>query len=95
MPESWIQDLLYPTARTGGKGKKNDRNDARAICEAAGRPHMRFVPVKNQDQQALNKQDDRVQRIMEIKGAGALTASAIVATVGNASLFKNGRQFAA
>ena len=25
--------------RTGGRGKKNDRNDARAICEAAGRPH--------------------------------------------------------
>ena len=44
---------------------------------------------------ALNRKDDRVQRIMEINGVGALTASAIVATVGNASLFKNGRQFAA
>lgn len=39
--------------RTGGKSRKNDRNDARAICEAAGRPHMRFVPNKTQDQQTI------------------------------------------
>jgi len=25
---------------------KNDRNDAEAICEAVGRPSMRFVPPK-------------------------------------------------
>ena len=31
---------------------KNDRNDAAAICEAAGRPGMRFVPVKSLTQQA-------------------------------------------
>lgn len=35
------------------KNEKNDRNDAEAICEAAGRPNMRFVPVKNEEQQAL------------------------------------------
>lgn len=35
------------------KGGKNDRNDAEAICEAAGRPTMRFVPVKSLEQQAL------------------------------------------
>ena len=29
------------------KRGKNDRNDAEAICEAAGRPSMRFVPVKS------------------------------------------------
>jgi transposase len=34
-----------------GKGGKNDANDAAAICEAAGRPHMRFVPVKTVEQQ--------------------------------------------
>jgi transposase len=34
------------------KRGKNDRNDAEAICEAAGRPGMRFVPVKSVDQQA-------------------------------------------
>lgn len=166
--------------RTGGKSRKNDRNDARAICEAAGRPHMRFVPVKSDAQQAilvihrrrrqvvaehtrtanqirgflaefgvviakgvntlkrewmqcridntdqlplmaweeldalysqllslhqqilsydrkinhLNKEDERTQRLMKIGGVGPITASAIVATVGNATVFKNGRQFA-
>jgi transposase len=35
------------------KSNKNDRNDAEAICEAAGRPHMRFVPVKSAEQLAL------------------------------------------
>ncbi|MGX4726721.1 IS110 family transposase [Pseudomonas corrugata] len=35
------------------KSNKNDFADAEAICEAASRPTMRFVPVKNQTQQAL------------------------------------------
>jgi transposase len=34
------------------KRQKNDAADAEAICEAAQRPTMRFVPVKSQDQQA-------------------------------------------
>ena len=34
------------------KRSKNDRNDAEAICEAAGRPGMHFVPVKSITQQA-------------------------------------------
>ena len=37
--------------RMTGKSGKNDANDAAAICEAAGRPHMRFVPVKTTGQQ--------------------------------------------
>lgn len=167
--------------RSGGRSRKNDRNDARAICEAAGRPQVRFVPIKTNAQQAillihrrrrslvaehtrtanqirgfmaefgivvprgvktlrrewpmvrqhyaeqlpamaweeldalysrlltlhdqilsydrkinaLNRQDVRAQRIMQISGVGPITASAIVATVGDAGLFKNGRQFAA
>lgn len=35
------------------KSGKNDGNDAEAICEAVGRPNMRFVAVKSIDQQAL------------------------------------------
>ena len=35
------------------------------------------------------------QRLMQLPGIGAVTATAIVATVGNATVFKNGRQFAA
>ena len=34
------------------KRGKNDRIDAAAICEAAGRPGMRFVPVKSAPRQA-------------------------------------------
>jgi transposase len=34
------------------KRGKNDRNDAAAICEAAGRPGMRFVLAKTEDRQA-------------------------------------------
>ena len=33
------------------KGNKNDANDAEAICEAVGRPTMRFVPIKTVEQQ--------------------------------------------
>jgi transposase len=35
------------------KGNKNDANDAEAICEAVGRPNMRFVAVKTVGQQDL------------------------------------------
>lgn len=176
-----IDPALVAPYRKGGRSSKNDRNDARAICEAASRPNMRFVPIKSEQQQAilvihrrrrsivaestrtanqirgflaefgvviakganvlrrqwpevrmtfadrvplmaweeldalfsqlldlhqkrlaydrkiaeLNRQDERVQRIMDIQGVGPVTASAIVATVGNANVFKNGRQFAA
>ena len=34
------------------KRGKNDRNDAEAICEAASRPAMHFVPVKSAETQA-------------------------------------------
>jgi transposase len=39
--------------RMQGKSGKNDANDAAAVCEAASRPSMRFVPVKTPGQQAL------------------------------------------
>jgi transposase len=35
------------------KTNKNDRADAEAICEAVGRPNMRFVPVKTVEQQGI------------------------------------------
>ncbi len=35
------------------KANKTDAADAEAICEAVTRPSMRFVPVKNTDQQAV------------------------------------------
>lgn len=35
------------------KTNKNDAADAEAICEAVSRPNMRFVPIKNGEQQAI------------------------------------------
>jgi transposase len=35
------------------KGNKHDAADAEAICEAVSRQSMRFVPIKNLEQQAV------------------------------------------
>jgi len=35
------------------KGNKNDEADAEAICDAVQRPNMRFVPIKNIEQQDI------------------------------------------
>jgi transposase len=58
------------------KGNKNDANDAEAICEAAGRPNMRFVAVKTpeqQDLQALHRVReryvaDRTAKVNQVRG---------------------------
>jgi len=163
------------------KSNKNDRNDAEAICEAVGRPSMRFVAVKTpaqQDRQALHRVRERLvghrtalvnqtrgllaeygivlgrqvavlrrrlpeiledgeneltgdsrtlfaelyeelleleqriaplseritreandnelcQRLQALDGVGPIIASAVTASVGDARVFRNGRQFAA
>ena len=163
------------------KTNKNDAADAEAICEAVGRPNMRFVPHKTEEQQAImsvhrarqgfvkartaqgnqirgllaefgiviprgidaiarripdiledaenglpgtmrrliarltdnlkemDRQVDELEaqilqwhndnaasrKLAEIPGIGPITASAMVATVGDAREFKNGRQMAA
>src|ERR1700733_161052 len=58
------------------KSHKNDRNDAEAICEAVGRPSMRFVPCKSTDQLAVQAVHrirqrvvaDRVRLVNQIRG---------------------------
>jgi len=163
------------------KSNKNDRNDAEAICEAVGRPSMRFVPPKSPEQleiqavhrirqrmvanrtrlvnqvrgllgehgvvvprdinrirrtlseiadgqsggfgklfvemlrdireelaeldvrlagynrriKSLFQSNEMCQRIGQIEGIGPITATALIAAVGDKSCFKNGRQFAA
>jgi transposase len=163
------------------KTNKHDMADAEAICEAVSRPNMRFVPIKNIEQQAIlsvhrakqglvkartaqanqirgllsefgivipqgihwiakgvpdiledaenglpgtmrhllkrlndhlkelsrqveelklqiklwHKENESSQKLEAIPGIGPITASAIVATVGNATEYKNGRQLAA
>src|SRR3954466_10174650 len=45
--------LMHPAyVKPYVKRNKNDGRDAEAICEAVGRPSMRFVPVKSVEQQA-------------------------------------------
>jgi transposase len=39
--------------RMEGKSGKNDMTDAAAVCEAASRPTMRFVPIKTVEQQGV------------------------------------------
>ena len=163
------------------KSNKTDRNDAEAICEAVGRPSMRFVPPKSSEQLALQavhrirqrlvsdrtrlvnqvrgllaehgiaiardisrlrsaltriidgddaglgdlvrdlmrdareelvdldrriasynrrlkglfRTDEMCQRIGRIEGIGPVTATALVAAIGDRTCFKNGREFAA
>lgn len=163
------------------KSGKNDANDAEAICEAVGRPNMRFVAVKTEEQQSVlmwhrartlavanrtaqinqirgllgefglvapkgvarlrnelpqlledaenglpdlartllsdllgqlrdfdeqiehfdrqidvfARESEAARRLMAMEGIGPITATAIVATVGDARAFQNGRQFAA
>ena len=163
------------------RGQKNDERDAEAICEAAGRTNMRFVPVKSVEQQAvlmlhgtrallvanrtalvnqirgflgecgivvkqgvahlcrrlpeiledgenglpglarealvhsyarlreldeqvghydrriaqLARESEPAQRLVALAGVGPVTATAVVANIGEGKLFKNGRQFAA
>ena len=46
--------LMSPTyVKPYIKRGKNDAIDAEAICEAVTRPTMRFVPIKNEEQQAV------------------------------------------
>lgn len=68
IPPSYVK----PYVRRG----KNDAVDAAAICEAVSRPHMRFVPIKSEDQQAalmLHKTRDLLikQRTQQINALRA------------------------
>jgi transposase len=71
-----ISAQLAAPYRAEGATGKNDANDAAAICEAAGRPHMRFVPVKSVEQQSMlvvhrlreGFKEDRTACINRIRG---------------------------
>ena len=53
------------------------------------------VDMYDKEIEQMAKQDAMCKEIMKIEGVGPLTASAAVATIGNAKLFKNGREVAA
>jgi transposase len=48
-----IAAQLVSPYRVQGASGKNDANDAAAVCEAAGRPQMHFIPVKSIEQQSM------------------------------------------
>ena len=53
------------------KSNKNDAADAEAICEAMGRPGMRFVPVKTVEQQDIQALHRVRASLVEQRGAKA------------------------
>lgn len=71
-----ISAQLVSPYRSEGATGKNDANDAAAICEAASRPTMRFVPVKSAEQQSMlcvhrlreGLKEDRTACINRIRG---------------------------
>lgn len=74
------------------KSQKNDANDAEAICEAAGRPSMRFVAIKTvaqQDMQAVHRIRSELVRQRTAKAnqiRGLLAEYGIVVSIRMASL---------
>ena len=71
-----ISAQLVEPYRSQGASGKNDANDAAAICEAASRPTMRFIPVKSVEQQSMlcvhrlreGLKEDRTACINRIRG---------------------------
>jgi transposase len=66
------------------------------------REQVARIKALSQDMQAIEKrlslqlrQDPQMQRIAQIPGVGLLTATAAIATMGEASAFKSGREFCA
>jgi transposase len=61
--------------------------------------HLRLLDSRIADHdreiESQAKVSEPAQRLMKIRGIGATTALALVASVGNAREFKNGRQFSA
>lgn len=53
------------------KSNKNDHNDAEAVCEAVGRPTMRFVAVKTVEQQDVQALHRIRQAIVKARSAQA------------------------
>ena len=71
-----ISAQLVSPYRSQGLTGKNDANDAAAICEAASRPAMHFIPVKSIEQQSMlcvhrlreGIKEDRTACINRIRG---------------------------
>jgi transposase len=64
------------------KTNKNDRADAEAICEAVARPSMRFVPIKNIEQQTVLSQHRVRQGMVKARTAQSNQLRGLLAEFG-------------
>lgn len=97
-------------ARLGAKGLRHalaqaledERNEVSGamgavLLELSGwlrESEQRIAAITKRIERAV-KDDERCQRLLEVPGVGPLSASALVATVGNAREFKRGRELSA
>jgi transposase len=76
------------------KTNKNDAADAEAICEAVARPNMRFVPIKNIEQQSVLALHRVRQSFVKARTAqgnqirGLLSEFGLIVPQGLANVFK-------
>lgn len=87
------------TVRRGARIALEDLPFWAARCVADLLDHLtvlddRITQYDNHLEQ-LSRQDDRSKRLMQIPGLGPITATALLASIGNGHDFKNGRQLAA
>jgi transposase len=70
---------------------------ARALTDLLAHVRVLDQHVLNYERELerLTRADERAERVQALYGVGPLSASAIIASVGNAHEFKSGRQFAA
>src|SRR6266478_8559655 len=64
------------------KSNKNDAADAEAICEAVGRPNMRFVPIKTVEQQSVLSVHRVRQGFVKVRTAQANQIRGLLAEFG-------------
>lgn len=69
--------FVTPYRMTGKRGK-NDAADAAAICEALQRPHTRFVPIKDMEQQSLAERRGYWRAVVAIAAKNARMAWAVL-----------------
>lgn len=74
-----------------------DNRFIRLLCELTEELQMLDERLARYDRRLrqLAQDDDRIRRLQTISGIGPVTASALVAAVGDAKQFKNGREMAA
>ena len=78
------------------KTNKNYAANAEAICEAVGRPKMRFVPIKNVDQQTVMALHRVRQGFVKARTAQAIVgslASSVSSSFRKASAYVAGSPF--